>query len=244
MFDQELMPLYQATAEGQGVIYLDHHPELVDHAVVTRVTADVSSCVRSQSFGDLQVITMTRSIVLGRLGDEHGSMSSMIDCQSAAFAVATTVDEYHQVHGALVDVSARCAQNGWPDLQWKALINAADCDWFASGEAEGGQGDADLIRGCHDLAQAFEVAGAHPELLADDQFTLQRSASLLGVLAGKAMSRVWLDAGNDGSAALRRLWTAADPVLPVDFAFDEQMGGAAKTSALAAVLTQLSDEFG
>lgn len=178
------------------------------------------------------------SVIYRRLGDQANEVRNLIDSMQLQFMRAERVEEYSRVRDNSRQLMALADGLPSPPMAFKAAVLAADCAFFASESTTIGPANEDwLVITLRDLVLACDRAKG-----VEHNVWFVKFVDLLSTAVDRAMTRFWADAEKDQVAALlRHIAAAVEALIPADFKFP---GDAVQTSKIAAVLTQLADEYG
>lgn len=236
----DLMPLYQATAKGELQQALDAAPDLVNPEAAEQAHSDFLGASEAGRPDIAYLIATTSAFIRLRLGQREQALSDRFDAAQALFLLADDAAANDAAREEALQVGALALEVQDSRLVFRAWVLAADSAWFACEAAD--LDKTRLLQALRDCADALDWAGRLPGP-EEQQSWLERLASLVGVVAGEGMSRVWLeDQLLEADTLLRRVAAGAES-LPVDLAF-ESSGGADKAAQIAALLAELEARYG
>lgn len=236
----DLIPLYQATADGELKQALDAQPELVSEEAAEQAHADFIGASEAGRADIAYLAATTGAIIRLQLGQREEALSERFGAAQALFLLAEDVPAYDNARAEAQEIGAHAVEIGALGLVFRCWVQVADCSWFAF-DADPDDPRPRLMQSMRDCADALDWAGRLPDLEEQDNW-LERLASLVSVVSGEAMSRVWSEDLLEADAVMRRLARGTE-ALPVDMAF-ESTGGVAKTAQVASLLSELESRYG
>lgn len=241
----DLLPLYQAVADGSFAEHIDAHPELLQADAAEAARDDVRSALAAGRADIARVAATARALILLRLGDRAGALHSRLEADQALFLLADDLETYDQARQDALLVGGLALETESRSLPFRSWVLAADCAWFAADLAAQSQlpsAEERHLVALRDTCDALEAAGPLAED-PDERRWLERLASLVCAVANASMARVWPDDQALPVDALLRRLARAGASIPVDLLFDDA-GGPGKAAQVAADLAELDARYG
>lgn len=182
--------------------------------------------------------SMLASVVYLEIGNCREALQSLLDNIQIRFMMANTAAAYETVRDAALDCRNKANEIGAGDIMFPAAVTAADCSYFAS-EASVQSSDVGrrwMKRCLDDLEVAALLASG-----ATAKSWLAKLASLAAQAVRDAQSLPWPDGASAIDAQLRRLASAAEQAIPIEFQFP---GDAQRTRSIGKTLAELSYRYG
>ena len=184
--------------------------------------------------------SMLASVVYLRLGMRHEALQCFLDNIQIRFMAANDANAYGKVRTEALDCMAKATGISAPDIAFRAAVTAADCAYFAFEASSQNNADArGWMRHClDDLETALSLASSD-----GGAGFLMKLASLLAQATIDVQSLIWFDTGMQAAidAQLRRLATAAEQKIPVEF---DCSGDPVKSRNVGQALAELSYKYG
>jgi len=202
-----------------------------------------NSLLPEQKLGAAQLLYLFAALTYLELGDRSNALSNFIDNLQVQFMMAETSDQYQKVIDEALGSAKNAESIDRRDLQFEALVIAADSAYFAS-KNEKGLAEEKPIKNA--LTQC--VAALNVIQYSSNRLYIERFVSLLSATIESATSIPFVetkDSQAEVDALLKQIAAGAEKSIPTDFQFtDPNIGRPEKTIETARILADVSYRYG
>jgi len=202
-----------------------------------------NSLLPNQQFETANVLFLFSAMCYLELGDRGNALTNFIDSLQVEFMMAGTPEQYQRVIDQALTTSKNAESVDRRDLQFEALVIAADSAYFAAKDKKGLEAEKPIKN-----ALTYCVAALKTIQNASNRVYIERFVSLLGATIESASSVPFAETKQSQAevdALLKQIASGSEQSIPTDFQFtDRNIGSPEKTIEAARVLAEVSYRFG
>jgi len=196
-----------------------------------------------QQLKSAQLLFLFSALTYREIGDRGNALTNFIDSLQVEFMMAETSEQYQKVIDQALNTSKNAESIDRRDLQFEALVIAADSAYFASKNEKGLEAEKPIKNTLTHCVAALKTIQ-----YASNRVYIERFVSLLSAAIESATSIPFVetkDSQSEVDALLKQIAAGTEQSIPTDFQFTErQIGSPAKSIETARILAEVSYRFG